>query len=102
MCTLEKRKSLSLNFKNLKKEKQVIAKISRRNNMQAEIHRMEIRSSTKKKDDETNGQINPEANRVVGLQEHLFASLLQMSGNSSFPVLDIYCRSGNNLTVFHV
>ena len=53
MLSLEKRKSLSLNFKNLKKEKQVIAKISRRNNMQAEIHRMEIRSSTKKKDDET-------------------------------------------------
>ena len=52
MCTLEKRKSLSLNFKNLKK-KPVIAKVSRRNNMQAEIHRTEIRSSTKTKDDET-------------------------------------------------
>lgn len=51
MCTLEKRKSLSLNFKNLEKEKQAIAKVSRRNNMQAEIHR--IRSSTKKKNDET-------------------------------------------------
>ena len=49
MCTLEKRKSLSLNFKNLKKEKQAIAKVIRRNNMQAEIHRIGIRSSTKKK-----------------------------------------------------
>lgn len=42
--------------------------------------------------------MNPEANRVVGLQEHLFASLLQISGNSSSHVLDIYCRSGNNLS----
>lgn len=46
--------------------------------------------------------MNPEANRVVGLQEHLFASLLQISGNSSSHVLDIYCRSGNNLSAFHV
>lgn len=67
MCTLEKRKSLSLNFKYLEKEKQAIARVSRRNNMQAEIHR--IRSSTKKKNDETKSMFFEKLVKLTNMQQ---------------------------------
>lgn len=39
----------------------------------------------------------------MGLKEHLFVSLLEISeNNSSFPVLGIYCGHSNDLSAFHV